>query len=155
MSTDPKGHLPFFKVKEKQAWRGRRGMLIGDQILGAGSCRGQPLSAASIHASLDVCVPVWKARNSPMAPSSSPASHCLAKKLRVELEQSVCGRGRETAICLLRPSRTGCVVHVYTSVLLTVSCVRSIVLPFSAPQRWGENKWGWGILAGDSPLLMP
>lgn len=56
MSPDPKGHLPFFEVKEKQAWRGRRSMLIGDQLLGAGSCRGQPLSAASIHASLEVCV---------------------------------------------------------------------------------------------------
>lgn len=31
-------------------------MLIGDQLLGAGSCRGQPRSAAIIHASLEVCV---------------------------------------------------------------------------------------------------
>lgn len=155
MNPDPKGHLPFFKVKEKQAWRGRRSMFSGDQLLGAGSCRGQPLCCKQPCFSRGVCVPVWKARNSPTAPSLSPASHCPAKKLCEELEQSVCGRGGESSICLLRPSRTGWVVHVYTSVLLIVSCVRSIIFPFSSPQRWGENKWGWGILTGDSPLLMP
>lgn len=56
MNLDPKGHLSFFKAEEKQAWRGRSSMLSGDHLLDAGSCRGQPLFAASIYASLKVCV---------------------------------------------------------------------------------------------------